>query len=98
VCLQQGGFLYVDFLHPHQEILFAARLCTDRALPSNFLLRLAISALIRASLASVTTLIFWRSGTCSTASAALEQLADATSQSVSAVCHRIIAQGLERDE
>jgi predicted transcriptional regulator len=28
----------------------------------------------------------------------LEQLADATSQSVSAVCHRLIAQGLERDE
>ena len=30
--------------------------------------------------------------------ASLKQLADATSQSVSAVCHHLIVQGLERDE
>ena len=30
--------------------------------------------------------------------ASLKQLADATSQSVSAVCHRLIAQGLAREE
>ena len=30
--------------------------------------------------------------------ASLKQLADATSQSLSAVCHRLIAQGLKRDK